>query len=60
MSSTNDTPAERRRREIREIPVREGEHIRVEDLPAPLGLKDQLIRVSLDWSFFAILGQCLF
>lgn len=47
VSSTNDTPAERRHREIREIPVREGEHIRVEDLPEPLGLKDQLIRFVL-------------
>lgn len=47
MSSTNDTPAEGRHSEIREIPVREGEHIRAEDLPAPLGLKDQLIRFVL-------------
>lgn len=47
MSSTNDKSAAKHESAIREIPVREGEHISVEDLPAPLGLKDQLIRFVL-------------
>lgn len=49
MSSTNDKPADDRVRnsKIREISVREGEHISVDDLPAPLGLGDQLIRFVL-------------
>ena len=47
VSSTNETPAEGSHSEIREIPVREGEHVSAEDVPAPLGLRGQLIRFVL-------------
>ena len=60
MSSTNDTPAEGRHSEIREIPVREGEYIRAEDLPAPLGLKDQLIRFVLVGGVSAVVDYGIF